>query len=137
MQLGKKFKKINLSRRARPTTVFPMRQPLSTTEKGQQNGGGEGAPERRPDQPPLGPGGGLINRHLGRLALILLPGRLWHPLPPAEAWRLWPEDPIRAQRQSSPPSSENGTSFSVLPQSSPPNGRASSKVFYYSLFFLN
>jgi hypothetical protein len=28
---------------------------LSTTEKGQQNGGGEGAPERRPDQPPLGP----------------------------------------------------------------------------------
>jgi hypothetical protein len=39
---------------------------LSTIEKGQQNGGGEGAPERRPDQPPLGPGGGLINRHLGR-----------------------------------------------------------------------
>jgi hypothetical protein len=35
--------------------VFPMRQPLSTTEKGQQNGGGESAPERRPDQPPLGP----------------------------------------------------------------------------------
>jgi hypothetical protein len=40
---------------------------LSTTEKGQQNGGGEGAPERRPDQPLLGPGGGLINRHLDRL----------------------------------------------------------------------
>jgi hypothetical protein len=53
--------------------VFPMRQSLSTTEKGQQNGGGESALERRPDQPPLGPGGGLINRHLGRLALILLP----------------------------------------------------------------